>query len=132
MTLEVAKTFERNSVRFRPGDPLPTDLDKQTLDHYKRHGMVRPASRAPGEKKPTRQRAPARTPRTNTPPLLGPTQTTATAPGALGAAPGSVDSTALQPSDVSTSAPDAPATSAPDAVAAATPAPQDTANASAD
>lgn len=132
MNLEVAKTFERNSVRYRPGDPLPSDLDKQTLDHYKRHGMVRPASRAPGEKKPIRQRAPARMPRTNTQPLPTPTQTAAAEPGALGIASGPVESTALPPLEVSSSATGASVASEPDALAAATPAPQDTANASTD
>ena len=51
--MEVAKTFDRAGVRYRPGDSLPEGLDKQTLEHYKRYGMVREV-RTPGpvEKKP--------------------------------------------------------------------------------
>ena len=41
--MEVAKTFDRDGVRYRPGDTLPEGLDRQTLEHYKRHGMVREA-----------------------------------------------------------------------------------------
>lgn len=58
--MEVAKTFDRNGVRYRPGDPLPEGLDKVTMEHYKRHGMVREAK--PSETKPsapTRRRATA-------------------------------------------------------------------------
>lgn len=64
--MEVAKTFDRNGVRYRPGDPLPEGLDKTTLDHYKRHGMVREVK--PGETKPatptrrSRSAAPKNTP----------------------------------------------------------------------
>ena len=39
--MEVAKTFDRNGIRYRPGDALPPDLDTTTLAHYRRHGMVR-------------------------------------------------------------------------------------------
>lgn len=53
--MEVAKSFERDGKRYRPGDPLPPDLDKTTLAHYQRHGMVREAK--PSENKPA---APAR------------------------------------------------------------------------
>lgn len=52
--MEVAKTFDRDGVRYRPGDPLPPNLDKQALEHYKRYGMVREAK--PGETKPAGQR----------------------------------------------------------------------------
>lgn len=48
--MEVAKTFDRDGKRYRPGDPLPPDLDKTTLAHYQRHGMVREAK--PSENKP--------------------------------------------------------------------------------
>lgn len=60
--MEAAKTFERNGVRYRPGDALPDDLDAPTKAHYRRYGMVR-ASRtpAPAENKPA---APARRQRT--------------------------------------------------------------------
>jgi hypothetical protein len=56
--MEVAKTFERNGVRYRPGDKLPPDLDKDVLAHYQRHGMVREA-RTPGPAE-TKPAAPAR------------------------------------------------------------------------
>ena len=52
--MEVAKTFDRDGVRYRPGDPLPPNLDKQALEHYKRYGMVREAK--PSEAKPAGQR----------------------------------------------------------------------------
>ena len=52
--MEVAKTFDRDGVRYRPGDTLPEGLDKQTLEHYKRHGMVREAK--PSENKPAAPR----------------------------------------------------------------------------
>lgn len=57
--MQAAKTFDRNGVRYRPGDPLPEGLDKVTLEHYKRHGMVREVR--PAETKPaaSRQRKPA-------------------------------------------------------------------------
>ena len=51
--MEVAKTFDRNGIRYRPGDALPPDLDTTTLAHYHRHGMVREArTPAPAVKKP--------------------------------------------------------------------------------
>ena len=51
--MEVAKTFDRNGIRYRPGDALPPDLDTTTLAHYRRHGMVREArTPAPAVKKP--------------------------------------------------------------------------------
>lgn len=64
--MQVAKTFDRGGKRYRPGDPLPDGLDKPTLDHYKRYGMVCEAkpevtkpTAAPGVTKPVspRQRA---------------------------------------------------------------------------
>lgn len=48
--MEVAKTFERQGVRYHPGDQLPPDLDKPALEHYLRHGMVRELR--PNETKP--------------------------------------------------------------------------------
>lgn len=56
--MEVAKTFERNGMRYRPGDELPPDLDKDVLAHYQRHGMVR-ETRVPGPAE-TKPAAPAR------------------------------------------------------------------------
>lgn len=61
MSYQAAKTFDRLGTRYRPGDPLPTDLDKATLDHYQRHGMLR-EPQAPAETKPAsprRTRTPA-------------------------------------------------------------------------
>lgn len=60
--MEAAKTFDRNGIRYRPGDALPADLDTTTLAHYQRHGMVREArTPAPAVKKPViRKPAPAK------------------------------------------------------------------------
>ena len=63
--MEAAKTFDRNGIRYRPGDALPDDLDKITLAHYQRHGMVREArTPSPSTKKPAapRKAAPPRPP----------------------------------------------------------------------
>ena len=55
--MEVAKTFDRNGIRYRPGDALPPDLDTTTLAHYRRHGMVREIhTPAPTVKKPAAPR----------------------------------------------------------------------------
>lgn len=50
MEFEIGKTFMRGGALLRPGDDLPEGLDKITLDHYKRHGMVREVK--PQETKP--------------------------------------------------------------------------------
>lgn len=65
--MEAAKTFDRNGIRYRPGDALPDDLDKITLAHYQRHGMVREArTPSPSTKKPAAPRkAPAPRPPEN-------------------------------------------------------------------
>lgn len=108
MTFEAAKTFDRDGVRYRPGDPLPSDLDKQTLDHYKRHGMVRPASRAPAEKKPATPKTPVRTPRQNKVPLPVATQTKAPDSVGSGVVSGPADESASTgPADASGGLPDA-------------------------
>ena len=61
--MEAAKTFDRNGIRYRPGDALPADLDTTTLAHYQRHGMVREArTPSPSVKKPAAPRK-APTPR---------------------------------------------------------------------
>lgn len=86
MTLVVAKTFERAGVRYRAGDALPPELDKTTLAHYQRHGMVRPAVPSPAEKKPGTPRNPPRAPRTPAPPPQQPSQTKE--PTQLAAQPG--------------------------------------------
>lgn len=63
--MEAAKTFERNGQRYRPGDPLPDDLDAVTRAHYLRYGMIRErGTPAPSEHKPA---GPARSPRTPKP-----------------------------------------------------------------
>lgn len=67
--MEVAKPFDRGGIRYKPGDPLPKDLDKTTLDFYKRHGMVRepvdkqakPTERKPAGPRQTRQPSPTQT-----------------------------------------------------------------------
>jgi len=66
--MEVAKTFERNGVRYRPGDELPPDLDKDVLAHYQRHGMVREArTPGPAETKPAAPARKAATPKVTKP-----------------------------------------------------------------
>lgn len=40
MILKVGKTFDRAGQRYRAGDAPPPDLDKATLQHYLRHGML--------------------------------------------------------------------------------------------
>lgn len=73
--MEVAKTFDRDGVRYRPGDLLPEGLDKITMDHYKRHGMVREVK--PQETKPVVRRGrTAQEPRQTKP--AGPSHTTGT------------------------------------------------------
>ena len=74
--MEVAKSFDRAGKRYRSGDPLPPDLDKLTLEHYKRHGMVRESSAKPENTKPA-------APRRRTAP--GPTQTKPASPTNTGA-----------------------------------------------
>ena len=55
--MEGAKTFDRNGIRYRPGDALPAGLDTTTLAHYQRHGMVREArTPSPTSKKPATPR----------------------------------------------------------------------------
>ena len=88
MNFEVAKAFDRNGVRYRTGDPLPPDLDKSTLAHYERHGMIRSAERAPAEKKPATPRNQPRAPRAPAPQPQQPAHTKmpsqhAAQPGAL-------------------------------------------------
>lgn len=51
MNYQVAKSFDRDGTRYRPGDDLPEGLDKVAIAHYQRHGMIREAP-APGTTKP--------------------------------------------------------------------------------
>lgn len=50
MEYEIGKTFKSGGKLLKPGEPLPDGLDKVTLEHYKRHGMVREVK--PQEAKP--------------------------------------------------------------------------------
>lgn len=61
MEYEIGKTFMRGGALLRPGDDLPEGLDKITLDHYKRHGMVREVK--PQESKPEASKRRTSTPR---------------------------------------------------------------------
>lgn len=75
--MEVAKTFRRDGMLYRPGDELPEGLDKVTLAHYKRHGMIaEPEETKPAG--PARRRSPSRP--ANTKPT-GPAQTQGLQPG---------------------------------------------------
>ena len=38
--MKVLKTFVRDGVKYRRGDPLPKGLDNPTVAKYERHGMV--------------------------------------------------------------------------------------------
>ncbi|WP_156362895.1 hypothetical protein [Xylophilus sp. Leaf220] len=38
--MKVAKTFVRLGHRYKPGDDVPADLDKETQTHYLRLGMI--------------------------------------------------------------------------------------------
>lgn len=59
MELKVAKTFDRLGQRYRAGDAPPPDLDKTTVQHYLRHGMLveaAPASAPSGRRAAARQK----------------------------------------------------------------------------
>ena len=99
--MEVAKTFDRDGVRYRPGDTLPEGLDKQTLEHYKRHGMVREAK--PSENKPAApRRRPAQEPKQTRP--AGPANTTGAVQTLLDQGPGQNTMASAPPPDSATSA----------------------------
>ncbi|WP_373785908.1 hypothetical protein [Delftia acidovorans] len=105
--MEVAKTFERDGKRYRPGDPLPDGLDAVTLAHYKRHGMVRePRAKAPGpaEKKPASPASPPQTPapRRNSSPK--PAHTAGLQAAGQGAATDTAPPAPILPTDPNTSA----------------------------
>ena len=51
MDLKVGKTFERLGQRYRPGDAAPPDLDKPTVQHYLRHGMLVEVAAAPAARR---------------------------------------------------------------------------------
>lgn len=106
--MEIAKTFDRNGVRYRPGDPLPEGLDQITLDHYKRHGMVREAK--PQETKPEGPKRRTSTPRPKETKPAGPSensQFTAQAELSAGEGQASDDGLSTAESTVHTSAQDA-------------------------
>lgn len=78
--MKIAKAFLRNGQLMQPGDPVPDDLDAETIRHYRRHGMVtdeeetdlQPRQSAPP---PSRSNSTARKPR-----VPSPTNTQALAP----------------------------------------------------
>ncbi|WP_395026592.1 hypothetical protein [Comamonas odontotermitis] len=75
--MEIAKSFRRDGVLYRPGDALPEGLDKVTLTHYKRYGMIaEPEETKPAG--PARRRSPSR-PANSKP--TGPAQTQSLQPG---------------------------------------------------
>lgn len=56
--LIVSKPFLRGTQRFRRGEPVPTNLDKPTLNEYLRLGLIgpkKPSTPAPGNTKPATQ-----------------------------------------------------------------------------
>ena len=119
MEFEIAKTFMRGGALLRPGDDLPEGLDKITLDHYKRHGMVREVK--PQETKPeaSKRRTTTQRPKENKPAGPGDNSqldtsgaTGQVAGGSEDQADGSVHTSAQESGDSSAAAP------APDASAA--------------
>lgn len=83
MELKVAKTFDRLGQRYRAGDAPPPDLDKPTVQHYLRHGMLVEAAPAGA---PAGRRAAARLKQESKPAApqntghAGPTETGETGP----------------------------------------------------
>lgn len=61
MEYEIGKTFKSGGKLLKPGEPLPDGLDKVTLEHYKRHGMVREVK--PQDTKPDTSKRRTSTPR---------------------------------------------------------------------
>ena len=118
--MEIAKTFDRNGVRYRPGDPLPEGLDQVTLDHYKRYGMVREAK--PREAKPEGPKRRTSAPRPKEAKPTGPSETsqlTAQAELSVGDGQASDDGLSAAESTVHTSAQDAGESHAADSAAEA-------------
>ena len=116
MEFEIAKTFMRGGVLLRPGEELPAGLDKITLDHYKRHGMVREVK--PQEAKPDASKRRTTTPRQKEIKPAGPGDSNQSAgqsdlsagneqvgSGSDGQAGGTVHTSAQEPGDSSAAAP---------------------------
>lgn len=86
--MKIAKPFLRDGVVLQPGDPLPDGIDKQTLAHYERHGMVREDdddedARKAVPVKPAPQQRQSRAPRRPGPsnaPTVAPQNATSAAP----------------------------------------------------
>lgn len=72
MEYEIGKTFKSGGKLLKPGEPLPDGLDKVTLEHYKRHGMVREVK--PQETKPEASKRRTSTPRPKENKPVGPAE----------------------------------------------------------
>lgn len=123
MEYEIGKTFKSGGKLLKPGEPLPDGLDKVTLEHYKRHGMVREVK--PQDTKPDASKRRTSTLRTKETKPAGPGDSSQSAGqsdlsagngqvgrDSAGQADGSVHTSAQDPGDSSAAAP------APDASAA--------------
>lgn len=90
MKLLVAKTFDRLGQRYRAGDAPPPDLDKTTVQHYLRHGMlVEAPPNAPARQARTvapRQKQEAKPPAPQSTGGAGPSQTGVAGPTQTGEA----------------------------------------------
>ena len=90
MELKVAKTFDRNGRRYRAGDAPPPELDKTTVQHYLRHGMlVEAPPNAPARQARTaapRQKQEAKTAAPQSTGGAGPSQTGSAGPAQTGEA----------------------------------------------
>ncbi len=83
MELKVAKTFDRNGQRYRAGDAPPPDLDKPTVQHYLRHGMLveaAPAGAPAGRRAAARQKQESKPAAPQNTGQAGPTETGDTGP----------------------------------------------------
>ena len=114
MEYEIGKTFKSGGKLLKPGEPLPDGLDKVTLEHYKRHGMVREVK--PQEAKPEASKRRASTPRSKENKPAGPGDSNQSAGqsdlsagndqgGSDGQAEGSVHTSAQDGSDSSDATP---------------------------
>ncbi|EHN64279.1 hypothetical protein [Comamonas testosteroni] len=116
MEYEIGKTFKSGDKLLKPGDPLPAAMDKITLDHYKRHGMVREVK--PQESKPDASKRRTTTPRQKEIKSAGPGDSNQSAgqsdlsagneqvrSGSDGQADGTVHTSAQEPGDSSAAAP---------------------------
>lgn len=113
MEYEIGKTFKSGGKLLKPGEPLPDGLDKVTLEHYKRHGMVREVK--PQEAKPeaSKRRTATQRPKETKPAGPGDSSQSAGQPD-LSASDGEVSSEGQVDGSVHTSAQDAGDSSAAD------------------